>query len=231
MGVCIKTNNLKAVLFDLDGVIVSTDNCHYLGWKKLCDELGIPFDRAANEKFRGVGRMSCLEMLLVDSKALSENEKIALATKKNDYYLELIKEISPADLLPGVVELLDQLDEQQVKKAVGSASKNAVIVLERLGIAERFDTIVTGSDYEHGKPAPDVFLTAAKRVDVPPENCLVVEDALAGVQAARAAGMRVLGIGNAEGLDIADEVVESLSGITYHHLNALVQHGSFANKE
>lgn len=221
-------NNLKAVLFDLDGVIVSTDNCHYKGWQKLSDELGIPFDRAANEKFRGVDRMSCLEMLLVDYKAISEEEKIALATRKNDYYLELITEISPADILPGVATLLDQLDAQNVKKAVGSASKNAVIVLERLGIAERFDAIVTGSDYEHGKPAPDVFLTAAKRVGVPPENCLVIEDALAGVQAGKAAGMRVLGIGNADGLELADEVVESLAGITYQHLNTLVKNGSFS---
>ena len=224
IDVDIKKKNLKAVIFDLDGVLVSTDNCHYQGWKKLSDELGIPFDRAANEKFRGVDRMSCLEMLLADYKVIAQEEKIALATRKNDYYLELIKTLSPADILPGATELLDQLDEQKVKKAVGSASKNAVIVLERLGIAERFDTIVTGSDYERGKPAPDVFLTAAKRIGVPPQNCLVIEDALAGVQAAKAAGMRVLGIGNAAGLYLADDVVASLSGITYHYLKALFDH-------
>lgn len=214
---------LEAVIFDLDGVIVSTDRYHYLGWKRLADEIGVPFDRERNELCRGVDRMASLRIVLGPDHKYSESEMKVLADRKNEYYKELAMQISPADLLPGVLALLDGLEAHGVKCAVGSASKNAEAVIERLGIRSRFRTIVTGHDFTRGKPAPDVFLTAASRMGVAPANCVVFEDAAAGVEAAHAGGMKAVGVGRPDLLAAAERVVASLAEITYADLVTLMR--------
>lgn len=215
---------LLAVIFDLDGVIVSTDEYHYRGWQRLADEIGVPFDRRRNERLRGVDRMNSLLRLLPENHGYSQAELETLATRKNAYYKELITQITPADLLPGAVALLDDLAVHGVRMAIASASKNAPEVLDRLGIRGRFDTIVTGHDFTRGKPAPDIFLIAAQRIGVPPPNCLVVEDAESGVQAGVAAGMRVLGRGTDPALAAAGaaRVVAALTEVSWRDLAALL---------
>jgi beta-phosphoglucomutase len=213
---------LEAVIFDLDGVIVSTDRYHYLGWKRLADEIGVPFDRERNEQCRGVDRMASLRVVLGPNHTYSAAEMAALADRKNEYYKELARQITPADLLPGALALVEELEARGVKRAVGSASKNAEAVLDRLGIRARFQSVVTGHDFARGKPAPDVFLTAARRLGVAPGNCLVFEDAAAGVEAAHAGGMKCVGVGRADLLSAAERVVASLAEIDYAGLVRLM---------
>ncbi|TAG10669.1 MAG: beta-phosphoglucomutase [Verrucomicrobia bacterium] len=189
---------VKAVIFDLDGVIVSTDHFHFLGWKRLADEEGVPFTEADNDRLRGVSRMESLDILLEKSnKAYSEEEKIALAERKNGYYRELLQEITPADILPGAGEWLASLKQAGILVAIGSSSKNTPTILQRIGLADAFDAVADGNDITRSKPHPEVFLLAAERLGVDPEACLVVEDAEAGVSAALAAGMHCLAVGAA----------------------------------
>ncbi len=186
------------VIFDLDGVIVSTDDCHFLAWKALADEEGVAFDRHDNERLRGVSRMESLDILLEKSeREYSDSEKLDLATRKNNVYRELINELTPDDILPGVMDLLNGLKADGVKIAIGSSSKNSPAILERIGLAGFFDAEADGNDISRSKPDPEVFLLAAKRLGLPANECLVVEDADAGVESALAAGMRVLGVGSA----------------------------------
>ncbi len=186
------------VIFDLDGVIVSTDNCHYLAWKKMADEEGIPFDRTINERLRGVSRMESLSIILEKAeKTYSEEEKQAMAARKNGYYVELIGSLTPEDMLPGAMNTLMQLKEKGIKIAIGSSSRNTPIILRQLQLENTFDAVADGNAITKSKPDPEVFLLAAKQLELQPENCLVVEDADAGVQAALAGGMRVLGVGGA----------------------------------
>ncbi len=187
-----------AVIFDLDGVIISTDEAHYQAWQRLADELGITFDRKINEQLRGVSRMESLEIVLRKSPTVySEAQKQVLATRKNDYYQQLISRLTPADLLPNVMPVLEELKRRRVKIAVGSSSKNTPTIMSRIGLTGFFDAVVDGNDISHSKPDPEVFVLAARRLGVAPENCLVVEDAEAGIEAALAAGMRVLAVGSA----------------------------------
>ena len=189
---------ILGVVFDLDGVIVSTDNCHYLAWKRMADEEGIEFDRTINERLRGVSRMESLAIILEKaSRTYSEEEKLAMAARKNGYYVELIGSLSEKDILPGALETLRTLKEKKIKIAIGSSSRNTPIILTQLGLADAFDAVADGNAIKNSKPDPEVFLLAAKLLELPPENCLVVEDADAGVQAALAGGMRVLGVGSA----------------------------------
>jgi len=189
---------IRAVLFDLDGVIVSTDEFHYQGWQRLADEEGIYFDRQINERLRGVSRMESLEILLERAtRPYSDVEKEALAARKNGYYAQLIKTLTPADLLPGAQVTVDALKARGVKVAIASSSKNACPILESIGMGATFDAITTGHDIERTKPHPEIFLLAAQRCGVPPEECLVVEDAAAGVEGAIRANMRVLAVGSA----------------------------------
>ena len=212
----------KAAIFDLDGVIVSTDKYHRLGWQRLAEELGIPFTPEQAERTRGVDRMASLRVVLGPDHRYSEAEMTELAARKNRYYVELIRQVSPADLLPGTLELLAELEAHGVRMAVGSASKNAPTVLELLGISGRFETIVTGHDFTRGKPAPDVFLTAAQRLNVPPENCIVFEDAEAGIQAAHAGGMKAVGVGRGNAVAGAELIVTSLAEVRYAALVRLL---------
>jgi len=189
---------IKAVIFDLDGVIVSTDEFHYQAWKHLADRLGIEFSREINERLRGVSRRESLMIVLEKSQdTFSEEELVGFLAEKNGIYLELLQALSPADILEGVLEKLEWFEAQGIRMAIGSSSKNTPIILEKIGLSNRFEAIADGNQITMSKPDPEVFLLAAKLLQEVPEDCLVVEDAAAGVEAAIAANMDVLGVGSA----------------------------------
>lgn len=188
----------KGIIFDLDGVICHTDKYHYQAWKKLADRLGIYFDEEINNRLRGVSRMESLEIILERSdKQYTEQEKEAFATEKNEVYKELLKQMTPAELSPVVKNTLDQLREKGMKLAIGSSSKNAGFILGQLGLADFFDAVSDGNNISHSKPDPEVFLKAAEFLNLPASECLVVEDAEAGLLAARNGGMDSAAIGDA----------------------------------
>ena len=189
---------MKAILFDLDGVIVSTDEQHYVAWKALADRLGIPFSREINNRFRGVSRMACMDILeQIGGKHYTREEKEAYAAWKNDFYRNLLGQMSPKDLKPEVKSTLDRLRARGMRMAIGSSSKNAKFILERIGLADFFDAVSDGTNILRSKPAPEVFLTAAEYLGLEPAQCLVVEDAVSGVDAAHAAGMKAAAVGDA----------------------------------
>jgi beta-phosphoglucomutase len=190
---------MKGVIFDLDGVLVSTDEFHYRGWARLATEEGIPFTREDNHRQRGVSRMESLEILLKKSpKSYSGEQKLEMATRKNAYYVECLQNLTLADTLPGAREILVALRAAGIKLAVGSSSRNTPLIMEKTDLCRYFDAVADGNDITRSKPDPEVFLLAARRLGLPPEECVVVEDAEAGVEAARRAGMRVVGVGPAE---------------------------------
>lgn len=210
---------IAAVIFDLDGVIVSTDEFHYLGWKRMADEEGIPFDRSMNERLRGVSRMESLEIILEKAgRPYTDDEKKELAGRKNNYYRQLLENLSPANILPGVMGLLDGLRQEGVRIAVGSSSRNTPVIIEKIGLFHVFDAIADGNGIVNSKPDPEVFLLAAQKLVVEPARCLVVEDALSGVAAARAAGMRVAAVGSAANSPQADFSADDLSEVTVSDL-------------
>lgn len=189
---------MKGVIFDLDGVIVKTDHYHYLAWKEIADQQGIYFDQQINNRLRGVSRMESLDIILGQAeKPYSQGEKLALVEQKNRRYVALLATLTAQDICPGVVETLDALDRVGIKTAIGSSSKNAGYILAQIGLTSRFPVIVDGNHIQHSKPHPQVFLLAAERLGLPPQACLVVEDAFAGIDAAVAAGMDSAGIGDA----------------------------------
>ena len=193
---------IKAVLFDLDGVIVSTDRCHYRAWKRMADEEGIFFDEKINDRLRGVSRMASLEIVLERaSRSYTEEEKVALAARKNDYYRDLIRELTPSDILPGAMENLNELKENGILVAVGSSSKNTPLILRRIGLDAFFDAVSDGNNISRSKPDPEVFLKAAEMLGTDPADCLVVEDADAGIEAGRRGGMKTLSVKGARGAD------------------------------
>ncbi len=211
------SHTLKAVVFDLDGVITDTAEHHYLAWKAIADELGLPFTRAFNENLKGVSRMESLRLLLslsAEPLCLSAEEQEALAARKNKLYKQLIMEIRPEDALPGIPELLDELKRSGVRTAIASASKNAFAVIDNLRMNDRFDTIVDAATVRRSKPDPEVFLRAAEMLGVTPEACVGVEDAAAGVQAIRAANMAAVAIGDPKALGEADIVLPSTKELT-----------------
>lgn len=210
---------IAAVIFDLDGVIVSTDEFHYLGWKRLADEEGIPFDRSINERLRGVSRMESLEIILEKAgRSYTADEKQEMAGRKNNYYRQLLESLSPANILPGVMGLLDGLRQEGVRIAVGSSSRNTPVIMGKIGLARAFDAVADGNEIVNSKPDPEVFLLAAQKLVVEPARCLVVEDALSGVAAARAAGMRVVAVGSAANSPQADFSADDLSEVTVSDL-------------
>ena len=211
--------NVSAVIFDLDGVIVSTDEFHYQAWKQISDQEQIYFDREINEKLRGVSRMESLEIILSHSdKKYSENEKSLLAQRKNDIYRELLNKLSPNDILPGVINLLMSLLARNIKIAIGSSSKNTPFILDQIGLAANFDVIADGNSIKNSKPDPEVFLLAAKMLGVEPEECVVIEDAQAGIDAAKAAGMKAVGIGSAAHCVNADLKLNDLTNLDSEQL-------------
>ena len=200
---------IKAVIFDLDGVIVSTDDCHFRAWKRMADEEGIYFDREINNRLRGVSRMASLDIVLERAKReYSEGEKQELAERKNEYYKELICELTPDDILPGVMDKLEKLKENGIKIAIGSSSKNTPIILKQIGLDGYFDAVSDGNNITHSKPDPEVFLKAAEMLNIPPEDCMIVEDADAGIEAGKRAGMKTLAVQGAKGADFSAESLE-----------------------
>lgn len=203
---------IQAFLFDLDGVLTDTSEFHYLGWKRLAEEEGLPFDRQDNEALRGVSRRESLEILLKGTK-ITEEQAHAWMERKNQYYVELVGKMTPGDMLPGSLDLLDELRREGIKIAIVSSSKNARLVLDRLQLWPWVDHLVDGTMGAPSKPAPDLFLMAAKGLRIPPPACLVVEDATAGVESGKRAGMHVLGLGPQERVGEADMVRPSLDGL------------------
>jgi len=212
--------DIRGFIFDLDGVLTDTAEFHYLAWQKLADEEGLPFTREANEALRGVSRRESLLLIIGNNKKYSEAEIQEMMERKNRYYVESIENISPADLLPGAMSFLDELRQAGIKIALGSASKNARPVIERLGIANKMDAIADGYSVEKPKPAPDLFLFAAQQLGLEPAQCVVVEDAAAGIEAALAGGMWAIGLGPVERVGAAHIVLPSLAGATWLDIRA-----------
>lgn len=202
---------MKAVIFDLDGVLVTTDDLHYTAWKAIAEEEGIYFDREINHCLRGVSRMDSLDIILKRAaKSYSPKEKSAMAEKKNRIYRNLLENLNREALLPGAVETLQTLRDHGFSIALGSSSKNAKTILEKTCIECFFHAISDGNLITHSKPDPEVFLKAAQLMKVSPEDCIVVEDAAAGIQAAKAAGMLAVAIGDATRCPNADKYISSL---------------------
>jgi beta-phosphoglucomutase len=202
---------MRAAIFDLDGVIVDTAKYHYLAWKRLAGEYGFDFTETDNERLKGVSRIRSLEILLeIGALTVDEATKQAMAARKNDWYLEYIQRMEASEILPGAAEYLQVLRHRRVRTALGSASMNAPLILERLGIRSLFDVVIDGTRVSQAKPDPEVFLRAACELDIPPASCIVFEDAEAGIEAALRAGMGTVGIGSPLALKRADIIMAGL---------------------
>jgi len=213
---------ITACIFDLDGVIVDTAKYHFLAWKRLADQLGIRFTEEDNERLKGVSRMASLEIILeIGGIDLDTQKKQEYATLKNEWYVEYISKMTPDEILPGSVHFITDIKKRGIKTAIGSASKNTPMILERVGIKELFDAVADGNNTTNAKPDPEVFLKAAELLNTDPSECVVFEDAVAGIQAARNAGMRCVGIGSKLVLTKADMVVPGLSDMTPEKLSNL----------
>ncbi|NBB27767.1 beta-phosphoglucomutase [Cellulophaga sp. BC115SP] len=214
---------VKACLFDLDGVIVDTAVYHFQAWRRLANELGFDFTEHQNEQLKGISRMESLELILNwGGVTLTEEEKVAWATKKNQWYLDLVMQMTPNEVLPGVPEFLKSLRANGIKIALGSASKNSKLILERIQMLDYFDAIIDGNNITKGKPDPQVFLMGAEATGAQPSECVVFEDAVAGVQAAKAGGMKAVGVGSADILTEADIVIATFEDFSVEklaHLN------------
>ncbi len=206
---------MKACIFDLDGVIVDTAKYHYLAWKDLADQLGFEFTIEDNERLKGVSRMASLDILLeIGGIELTDEEKASYADSKNKRYVEYIIKMEEDEILPGVQDFLNELRENNIKIALGSASKNAGLILERLKLESYFDAVVDGTKVTKAKPDPEVFLLGAQLLEQDPKNCVVFEDAQAGIEAAINAGMKCVGIGSEQNLKNATLVMPGFDGVT-----------------
>lgn len=204
-------STIKACIFDLDGVIVDTAVYHYKAWKRLANHLGFDFTEEENEKLKGVSRVRSLQLILEwGGVEKSETEQAELADLKNSWYVEMIQEMKPDEILPGAKEFLLAVRQAGMKTALGSASKNSRTILEKVDLIELFDTIIDGNTVSASKPDPEVFLKGAESLGLEPSACVVFEDAIAGVQAAIAGGMKVVGIGDAQTLTGANQVIAGL---------------------
>ena len=206
--------DIKAIIFDLDGVIVSTDEFHYKAWKQLADQENIYFDKEINKRLRGVSRMESLSIVLERAGIeYSDNEKLELAARKNDIYVKLLSELNESYVSEDVKMALNNLKNSGCKLAIGSSSKNAKTILKAIGLLDFFDVIADGTDIKKSKPDPEVFLLAASRLNIPPVNCAVVEDAHAGIDAAKAADMCAVAINDAYGYENADFSIRKMSDL------------------
>ena len=213
---------IKAAIFDLDGVIIDTAHYHYIAWKRLASEFNINLTIEQNERLKGVSRMRSLEIILeLGNIKLTEEEKEKLATRKNAWFIEYIESIRPEEIFPGVKELIHAMKEKRIKIALASSSKNAARVVELLKIGSLFDAIVDGTMITNTKPHPEIFLLAASKMGVPPAECVVFEDAEAGVEAALAGGMKCVGVGHHEQLGKAHKVIVRTGDFKMTELNAL----------
>jgi len=205
---------IKAVIFDLDGVIVSTDDLHYQAWKYMADQEHIEFNKKMNHRLRGVSRMESLNIILENAtKTYTDEEKIKLANLKNNFYVELLNKLTSKDILPNVLEVLKELKAKNIKVAIGSSSKNAKKILKHINLYDAFDVIADGHDIKHSKPAPDIFLVAAERLGLKPESCIVVEDAVAGIKAAKQAQMIAVAVSDATKSDLADYKFDNIEAL------------------
>lgn len=212
-------HNIKAVIFDLDGVLVDTAKYHYLAWKRLAEEMNIEFSLEDNERLKGVSRMQSLEIILdIGNITLDNDIKIELAEKKNIWYVEYISKLTPKDILPGVMVFLESTKANNLKIALGSASKNSMLILDKLNLTDYFDVIIDGTKVSKAKPDPEVFLKGAEALNVLPSQCIVFEDAEAGVEAAINAGMYCIGIGSKNILKKAHLVVSGFCDMTFNEL-------------
>lgn len=203
---------MKAIIFDLDGVLVYTDRFHYQAWKRLADRLGIYFDETINNRLRGVSRMESLNIVLERAdRPFSPEEKEHLAAEKNETYRTLLATMTPADVPPEVRETLTELKRRGYRLAIGSSSKNTKYILQQVNLTEFFDAVSDGTNISHSKPDPEVFLKAAEFLDEAPEQCAVIEDAFSGIDAAKAAGMWAVGIGDAATYERADARIQMFS--------------------
>lgn len=213
----------KAFIFDLDGVIVDTAKYHYLAWRELAIQLGFDFTMEQNERLKGVSRVRSLEILLDLGKVhLEEDQKSKYLKEKNEQYLQYIAKMDHSEILPGIDDLLHYLKLNKVPFSLGSASKNARLILETLDLIDLFDAIVDGNDVSTAKPDPEVFLIAAQKLGVQPEDCIVIEDAQAGIEAANKAGMISIGIGDAGVLHEADFKLNNTSELTIDFVQELI---------
>ena len=213
---------LKACIFDLDGVIVDTAHYHFMAWKRLANELGVELTEKENERLKGVSRMQSLDIILeLGSIRRSEVEKELLAAKKNIWFVEYINTMKPSEIFPGVKELIGKMRSHGKKVALASSSKNAKAVIDLLDIASLFDEMVDGTMIVHTKPDPEIFLLAASRLNINPTDCLVFEDAEAGVEAAIRAGMKCVGVGSPEQLGKANLIVKRTADFDLKNFNTL----------
>lgn len=215
---------MKAVIFDLDGVVVDTAKYHFMAWKKLASELGFEFDIVHNEKLKGVSRMDSLNIVLNvgNITGLSDSEKLELADRKNNYYLDMISNIDSSEILPYIPQFLNQLKDKGYKIALGSASKSGKRILNQLKLSDKFDIIVDGNLVQTPKPNPEIFMKAAELLNVPCDKCIVVEDSQAGIEAAVCGHMKSIGIGKQEILNHANIVVDSTDKLKYIDVDAVL---------
>jgi beta-phosphoglucomutase len=213
---------IEAIIFDLDGVIVDTAHYHFIAWQRLAKELGIIFTEKENERLKGVSRMRSLEIILeIGNVSLSPEKMEELATKKNAWFVEYVEAIKPEEIFLGVKEMITNLRSKGYKIALASSSKNAEMVLRLLQIKNLFDTVVDGTMITHSKPDPEIFLLAASRLGINPSQCVVFEDAEAGVEAAVAAGMKCVGVGSVDQLGKANAIVKTTADFKIDQLDNL----------
>lgn len=213
---------ITACIFDLDGVLVDTAHYHFIAWKRLAKEFDYDLTEAVNERLKGVSRLHSLEIILKEAGAtFSEAEKLEMANRKNVWFTEFVNAMQPEELYPGVTDLFEKLKADTIKIALGSSSKNAQTILRKLKIQQYFDSVVDGTMIVNSKPDPEIFLLAAQKLGVDPVQCVVFEDAEAGVEAALAANMKCVGIGQREQLGKANQVVKSIGDFNYHDLQNL----------
>jgi beta-phosphoglucomutase len=215
--------DLRGCIFDLDGVIVDTAKYHFMAWRRLAKELGFTFTLHDNEALKGVSRMASLEILLKTGGVTvkDQREKEELAARKNSWYVEFISGMTPDEILPGSIRLLKELRREGIMTAIGSASRNAGTILDRIKLRELFDVIVDGNKIHKAKPDPEVFVRGAEEMKLPPSSCIVFEDARAGIEAAIAGGMKSVGVGDPELLGRADMVIPDLKNVTVNQLRNL----------
>ncbi|MCY8150003.1 beta-phosphoglucomutase [Bacillus paralicheniformis] len=212
---------MKAVIFDLDGVITDTAEHHYLAWKHTAEQIGIEIDRSFNERLKGIDREQSLNTILIHGGAAGtyrEAEKQEIMRRKNQYYQQLIQNLTPHDLLPGIAGLFAELKRENVSIALASSSRNAPAILQRLGLMDEFHAVVDPAALARGKPDPEIFLTAAALLGVPPSQCAAIEDAEAGIAAIKSAGMFAVGVGDETSLSGADLIVPDTNELTFELL-------------
>jgi beta-phosphoglucomutase len=213
---------IKAAIFDLDGVIVDTAHYHYLAWKQLANELGINLTLEDNERLKGVSRMRSLDIILeIGSVQLDPRQKEILADKKNSWFIDYIEQMQPSEVFPGVTDLIKELRRKGIKVGLASSSKNAPRVLDLLQIRPLFDVIVDGTMIIHSKPDPEIFLLASQKLALDPAECVVFEDAEAGVEAAVRAGMKCIGVGDVAHLKMANRVIKKTADFSFDDLYQL----------